>query len=365
MKVSANYLDRQFTKERTEAILDDLRKLVESGDFTMGEPMREFERRFSELVGGRDVIAVNSGTEALLLALKTAGIGFGDTVIVQPNTFYADVGAIIAVGAKPLFCDVDASHQLDPAKIEKVMNRTTRAILPVWWYGTPPDWIALQEIAGRRGLLLIEDAAQAVGAGYAARPSGTFGDVAAFSFHPLKPLHVWGDGGAVVLPKGERADWLRTYRDHGKVSRDDIVMWGVNARLQTVQAIVANHEIDRVAVAVASRQAIAWYLDENLGKIPGVTIPPRRGLASWRTYAIEVDRRDELKAALIADGIEAAVHYPIPLHLQKPGLAMGYRQGDFPIAEAQAKRQITLPCHEHLTAEEIAYMLERVRAFYA
>lgn len=362
MKVSANYLARQFTKDRTEAILDEIRKLVETGDFTMGAPMRQFEAEFSNIVGGRDVIAVNSGTDALILALKAARIGPGDEVVLQPNTFYADVGAIVAVGATPRFCDVDASHQLDPAKIAMASKYRHPVALPVWWYGTPPDLPAIQHASG----LMIEDACQAVGASLNDQPSGTFGMVAAYSFHPMKPLHVWGDGGAVVLPKQfpAKCEWLRAYRDHGKKTRDEIAMWGINARMQTIQAIVALHELPRVRDAVLKRNHLASVLDYELGLIAGITIPMRRGTSAWRTYCIEAEDRDRLKAALLADGIEAAVHYPIPLHLQPPGRAMGYGPGDFPVAEAQAQRQMTLPCHEYMSFDEAEYVIERVRAFY-
>ena len=360
MKVSANYLPRQFDKARTEAILDELRTLVASGDFTLGAPLREFEWRFANLVGGREVIAVNSGTEALILGLKALGIGPGDGVIVPVNAFYADAGAVVAVGATPIFCDVDATHQLDPLSIPVPAH--ARAILPVWWYGIPPDLEAVRGYAAQHRLLILEDAAQAVGGALGQKRAGMWGDVAAFSFHPLKPLHVWGDGGAVVLYPGERADWLRRYRDHGKVERDTIDCWGVNARMQTVQAVVANAELSRVGRAVGLRRALAAELDLELAKIPGLTIPPRRGLPAWRGYVIEADDRDGLMARLREAEIEVAVHYPTPLHLQAPGRALGYGPGDFPVAERQAARQLTLPCHEFLTRDEVAYMLESIRA---
>lgn len=360
MKVSANYLPRQFEKARTEAILDELRALVATGDFTLGAPLREFEWRFSNLVAGREVIAVNSGTEALILGLRALGIGPGDGVIVPVNAFYADAGAVVAVGATPIFCDVDATHQLDPLSIPVPAH--ARAILPVWWYGIPPDLDLVRQYAHAHSLVVIEDAAQAVGGALGSKRAGTWGDVAAFSFHPLKPLHVWGDGGAVVLPAGDVADELRRYRDHGKVDRDTIAMWGVNARMQTIQAVVANAELPHVARAVAKRQAIAQQLDRELAALPGLTIPPRRGAAAWRSYVIEAEERTQLFARLRAAEIEVAVHYPTPLHLQAPGRALGYQRGDFPVAERQALRQLTLPCHEYLTRDEIDYMLEAIRA---
>jgi dTDP-4-amino-4,6-dideoxygalactose transaminase len=344
---------------------------VESGDFTLGKPLQEFEWRFSNMVGGREVIAVNSGTDALILALKTLGIGPGDEVITVANTFYATVGAIVAVGATPKFCDVDASHQMDAAKVVWARTNRTKAVLPVWLGGMPPDLLTIRDRTS--DLLMLEDACQAVGASLVGDPAGTWGDAAAFSFHPLKPLLVWGDGGAVVLPVGfgvkgreyhNQVEWLRQYRDHGKITRDEIAMWGVNARMQTLQCVVALHGLPLVEAAIQKRQHIADFLDKWLGKIPGITIPLRRGKSSWRSYVIEADDRDRLKAALVADGIDAAIHYPLPLHLQAPGRALGYGPGDFPVAERQAMRMLTLPCHEYLAIEEIDYMVRCVSRFY-
>lgn len=373
MNVSANYLDRMFTSDAVELILHDMRKLVESGDFTLGQPMKDFERAFSAMVGGREIIAVNSGTEALILALKALGIGPGDEVITVPNTFYATVGAIVAVGARPVFTEVDHAHQMDPERMFDRQTSKTRAFLPVWLGGTPPDLLTIITRAHRRAFLVAEDSCQAVGASLNGDASGTFGDVAAFSFHPLKPLLVWGDGGAVAMPRtwksmfqpNRGADWLRTYRDHGKISRDEIIDWGINARMQTLQCVVALRGMDGVANAVRERQRIADYLDAWLGRIPGITIPLRRGKSSWRSYVIEAEDRDKLKASLIADGIDAAIHYPTPLHLQAPGRALGYGPGDFPVCERQATRMLTLPNHEYLRQDEVDYVIERVRKFYA
>lgn len=361
VKVSANYLASQFDEATTQKILDDIRALVATGDFTLGKPMLEFERAFAKEFRTHPIVAVNSGTEALSLALKAAGIGPEDRVITVPNTFYATVGAIVAVGAVPIFCDVDASHQMDPEALRKY--RRASAVLPVWWGGLPPDLPAIRGVATDNNWRVVEDACQAVGASLNGVPSGLWGEAAAWSFHPMKPLHVWGDGGAVSCPG--RLDWLRLYRDHGKVNRDQIAMWGVNARMHTLQCVVALQQLPLVKRAVAERQRIADILDHELDLIDGITVPPRRGRPSWRTYFIEAERRDELKAALIADGIDVAVHYPTPLHLQAPGRALGYGPGDFPNAERQATRMLTLPCHEYLRPDEVEYMIDRVRKFYA
>jgi dTDP-4-amino-4,6-dideoxygalactose transaminase len=221
-------------------------------------------------------------------------------------------------------------------------------------------------IARRRGLRVVEDACPAVGAAYGEKPAGSFGDAAGFSMHPLKPLHVWGDGGAVATSDDRAGEWLKLYRNHGMTSRDEIAIWGVNQRLQTVQAVVANHVLDRVGVWIDRRIEIAARLDRGLADVPGITLPPRPAERrnAFQLYVVQAERRDALLAALNRDGVEAKVHYPIPLHLQPAAKDLGYTRGDFPVAEAQAASIITLPGHQYLTNDEVDVTIDRVRRFY-
>jgi len=366
MRVPYNYLDRQFDAVETEAVLGKLRALVATGEFTIGPPVLEFERRFAAMTGVRHVVGTNTGTDALILALKALGIGLGDEVITQVNTFYATVGAVVAVGARPVFVDVDDQYAIDERRIEAAITPRTKAILPVYWTGLPPNMPAIMDLARRRNLYVVEDACPAVGAAYDGTAAGAFGHIAGFSMHPLKPLHVWGDGGAAATNDDTVAEWLRLYRNHGMVNRDEIAIWGVNQRLQTVQAVVANHVLDRVNVWVDRRIEIAARLDKGLGDLDQVRIPPRPANRrnAYQLYIVRVERRDELVRALVADGVEAKIHYPIPLHLQAAARSLGYKPGDFPVAEAQARDIVTLPGHQYLTDDEIDYMIDRVRRFY-
>jgi aminotransferase EvaB len=366
MNVPYNYLDRQFDAAETEAILDKLRALVRTGEFTIGPPVLEFERRLGTMIGVRHVVGTNTGTDALILALKALGIGAGDEVITQVNTFYATVGAIVAVGARPVFVDVDDQYAIDERRIEAAVTPRTKALLPVYWTGLPPNMPAIMDIARRRGLKVIEDACPAIGAAYAGRPAGSFGDAAGFSMHPLKPLHVWGDGGAVATSDDRAGEWLRLYRNHGMTGRDEIVMWGVNQRLQTVQAVVANHVLDRVNPWVDRRIEIAARIDAGLAEIREIRIPPRppERRNAFQLYVVQAARRDDLLRQLHADGVEAKVHYPIALHQQPAAKDLGYKRGDFPVAEAQAASIVTLPAHQYLTNSEVDYMVDRVRRFY-
>lgn len=366
MRVPYNYLDRQFGPAETEAILDDLRALVRTGEFTVGPPVLEFERRLGAMVGVKHTIGTNTGTDALVLALKALSIGPGDEVITQVNTFYATVGAIVAVGARPVFVDVDDQYAIDARLIEAAITPRTKAILPVHWAGLPPDMPAIMDLARRRGLYVVEDACPATGAAYAGQAAGSFGDLGAFSMHPLKPLHVWGDGGAVVTNDDRAARWLRLYRNHGMVNRDEIEMWGVNQRLQTLQAVVANRVLDRVGGWVDRRIEIADRLDRGLSDVSQVRVPPRprERRNAFQLYIVRCERRDELLKYLAGQNVEAKVHYPIPLHLQPAARDLGYKRGDFPVAEAQAEDIVTLPGHQFLTDAEVDYMIDRVRRFY-
>lgn len=366
MHVPYNYLDRQFGPCETEEILSEMRQLVETGDFTIGKPVIEYERRLGELLQVNHVISTNSGTSALVLGLRALGIGPGDEVITQPNTFYATVGAIVVVGARPVFVDVDDQYQIDHTQIEQAITARTKALLPVHWMGVSPDMEAILDIAHRHELFVLEDACAAVGAAFRGKPAGSFGDIAAISMHPLKPLHVWGDGGAVVTNDGPRADWLRMYRNHGMINRDEIAMWGVNERLQTLQGVVANRVLPKVEGWIDQRIAVAQRIDAALCDIPEIRIPPRPAERrnAYQIYVVRAERRDALLQALTADGVEAKVHYPIPLHLQPAAKDLGYRTGDFPVAEAQAADIITLPCNQYLKDDEIDYMVACVRAFY-
>jgi dTDP-4-amino-4,6-dideoxygalactose transaminase len=361
-----NYLDRQFDRAETEAILDELRLLVETGEFTLGPPVLEFERRLSDLLQVKHVVGTNTGTDALILCMKALGIGQGDEVIMQTNTFYASAGAVVAVGARPVFVDVDDQYAIDERLIEAAISPRTRAILAVHWTGLPPNLPAILDVAQRHGLKVIEDACPAVGAAYAGRPAGSWGDIGAISMHPLKPLHVWGDGGAVVTNDDRMAEWLRLYRNHGMINRDEIAIWGVNQRLQTVQAVVANHVLDRVNTWIDRRIEIAAQLDAGLSGIPELVIPPRptERRNAFQLYIIRAERRPALLQFLNEQGVEAKVHYPIPLHLQPAARDLGYTRGSFPVAEAQANDIVTLPGHQYLSNEEIEHTISAVRRFY-
>lgn len=365
MKVPYNYLPDQFAD--VEDYFKDLRELVKSGEFTLGPYVERFEKRFAEYIGVKHVISTNTGTDALILCLRTLGIGINDEVITVANTFYATVGAIVAVGAKPVFVDCDERMNIDPALIEKAITKNTKAILPVHWAGLPPEMDKILAIAKKHNLKVIEDACPAVGAKIHNKYAGTFGDINAFSMHPLKPLNVWGDGGMVATNNDEYANWLRKYRNHGMVDRDHIDFWGINSRLQPVQAVVAYRLMDTMEHLVEKRIHNANLLDAGLKLLNEFikTVPRMAGYRDvFQLYLIQVKDRDNCLKYLLENGIDAKVHYRIPLHLQKPGTALGYKRGDFPVAEKQADSIITLPAHQHVNDEQIALIIKVLKSFY-
>ena len=365
MKVPYNYLPMQFSQY--EEIFDEWKELISTTEFTLGPYVENFEREFAEFIGCKHVIGTNTGTDALILALKAVGVGPGDEVLSVPITFFATVGAIIAVGARPVFVDIDERYQIDVNLIDKSITPQTKAILPVHWGGASPDMKTIMEKAQKRGLKVVEDACMVPGGYVHNRHAGTMGNISAWSMHPLKPLNVMGDGGMVSTNDDGLADWMRMYRNHGMVDRDHNSIWGVNMRLQPLQAIVAGHFLKSINETVEIRNKNAQILDECLKALyPFVKVPPRpKGYReTYSLYMARFERRNELKKYLIENGIEAKIHYPVPLHLQEAAKELGYKLGNFPVSEKQADEILTIPAHQHITPEQIEYTIEAIRSFY-
>lgn len=365
MRVSFNYLPMQFATP--ELIFGDWERLIKSSEFTLGPFMEAFERKFADFVKMKHCIATNNGTDALVLAFKSLGLGAGDEAITVCNTFYATAGAIVACGAKPVFVDCDERFQIDASKIAAVITDRTKVIVPVHWGGASPDMDAVCAVASRHGIEVVEDACMGIGASIMGRSPGTFGRVNAYSMHPLKSLNVMGDGGMVVTNDDNLAQWMRKYRNHGMVDRDHIEFWGVNMRLQPLQAVVASHGLDDLPGVIEKRCRNAARLDFGLRELaPWVTLPlrPNHHVETFALYMGIFEQRDRLLQHLVDNEIEAKIHYPIPLHLQEAAKDLGYDWGDFPVAEAQADRLITLPVHQFIENEHIDFMLKVITEFY-
>lgn len=363
--VNHNYLTQQFSD--CDLILQKIKGVVERGDFTLGRAVDQFEERFAKTVGAKEAIGVGSGTDAIFLSLKALGVGPGDEVMVPTFTFYATVGAIATTGAVPVFVDSADDYNIDCQNLERYLTKNTKAIVPVHWSGKPCDMDVLEAFAEAHGLFIVEDACHAITATYKGRPAGTYGDLGCFSLHPLKNLNVWGDGGLITTNNTELAEKLRLMRNHGLSGRDTCEMFAYNSRLDTVQAVVGDHLLDKIGHICETRIKNSTYLDQNLGGLKEVTIPRRDSSHTrqvFHIYPLLFERRDELQEFLIGRGIDAKVHYPIPMHLQKAAEGLGYKKGDFPIAESLSETTMSLPVHEFITMEDLETMIQLIKEFY-
>jgi aminotransferase EvaB len=366
MKVEYNYLPQEFAD--VEAVITDWRALIKTTDFTLGAYVDAFETKFKTSIGAKHCISTNNGTDALILSLKALGIGAGDEVITVTNTFYATVGAIVAVGATPVLIDCDDRFQIDCDKIEENITPKTKALVPVHWGGASPDMEKIVAICRKHKLAMVEDACMGIGATINGKAAGTFGDVNAFSMHPLKSLNAMGDGGIVVTDNDALAAWMKKYRNHGMVDRDHIEFWGVNMRMQPLQAIVGCHGIDRLANTIALRNRNARILDEGLADLGDAIHLPKRMDGHVETFALYMalfENRDALKNHLVEKGIEVKIHYPLPLHKQEAAKRnCRFDAGKLRNAEHQADRLITIPVHQFLTPAHMEYVVDTIRGFY-
>ncbi len=348
---------RAQTRSLEPGVSTAILAVVERGDFILGEEVSSFEQAFAAYCGVPHAVGVDSGLSALELALRAAGIGPGDEVITQANTFIATVAAVLAAGAQPVLTDCDAQGGMDPAAVGAAITPRTRAIIPVHLYGRVGEIDAILALAAKHGFAVIEDACQAHGALWRNRRAGSFGLAAAFSFYPAKNLGAFGDGGVLVTTSDEIAATARAMRNYGQRAKYEHVALPLNRRLDTLQAAVLAVKLPHLDRWNSRRQYLADAYREHLDGLP-ITSPAveANGRHVYHLFVIQADDRDGLRAALSRSGIETGVHYPIPLHLQPALKALGYRAGAFPQAERLAARSLSLPMYPELPMEH----LERV-----
>lgn len=330
-------------------------KVLESAQYVLGEEVAAFEHEFALYCGTRHAVAVNTGTSALHLALLAAGVGPGTEVVTTPFTFVATVAAIRYTGARAVLVDVDpVTLNIDPDRIEQAITPKTRAIVPVHLYGQMAEMDEILEIAHRRGVAVIEDACQAHGAEYKGQRAGSMGLSGCFSFYPGKNLGAYGEGGLVTTNNDEQAARIRMLRDWGQDRRYHHVLPGFNYRMDGIQGAVLRVKLRHLDGWTERRRVNARRYGRLLED--GPVLPPRE-LADrrhvWHIYAVRSADRDALQQRLQREGIATGLHYPIPVHLQPAYADLGYREGDFPIAEAAARSVLSLPMYAELTADEI------------
>jgi dTDP-4-amino-4,6-dideoxygalactose transaminase len=337
--------------------------VLDSSEFILGGAVADFERRFASYCASNDAVGVNSGTSALHLALLACGVGPGDEVITVPFTFVATVSAIGYAGARGVFVDVDPRYYtMDPARVEAAITPRTKAILPVHLYGQPADMDPLLDIARRHGLALIEDAAQAHGAEYKRRRCGSMGAVSAFSFYPGKNLGAYGEGGAIVCNDEERVRTIRMLRDWGQSKKYEHTLKGFNYRMDGIQGAVLGVKLKYLEQWTEARRSRAALYDRYLADAEVQRPEVRDGCRHvYHVYTVRVPDRERVRTALAAAGINCGIHYPIPVHLQPAHADLGYREGDFPVAERLAREVLSLPMYPELTDEQVATVAAAVR----
>jgi dTDP-4-amino-4,6-dideoxygalactose transaminase len=354
-----------------DTVMQKLLAVVEEQRFILGRVVEDLELRLAALSHATHGIAVASGTDALLIALRALDLKPGDEVITTPFSFFASAGTIHNAGARPVFADIDPdTHNINPAAVEAAVTARTRAILPVHLFGQMAAMERLVPLAGRHGVAIIEDACQAIGArrvvNEAWRTAGELGMASALSFFPTKNLGCWGDGGMIVTSDESVAARCRRLRTHGglKLYHHDEV--GYNSRLDAIQAAVLLAKLPHLQAWSEARRRRAAHYDAMLAEIPGIRLPVTDPANEhiFHQYVIEADRREELREHLTARGIGTGVYYPVPLHLQPCFGHLGYRRGAFPVAEAAAERVLALPCYPELTGAQQAEVAQAIREFY-
>jgi dTDP-4-amino-4,6-dideoxygalactose transaminase len=367
--MSVPFLDLKAINLRQGAELEAaFSRVLQSGWYILGGETAAFEASFAAYCGSGHAIGVANGLDAIFLILKGYGIGPGDEVIVPSNTFIATWLAVSDCGATPIPVEPTADgYNIDPARVEAAITPATRAILAVHLYGQPADMRALRAIADKHGLKLIEDAAQAHGARCHGGVAGQLGDAAAFSFYPGKNLGALGDGGAVTTNDDTLAGAIRTLRNYGSKVKYYNEVPGYNSRLDELQAALLSVKLPLLDADNARRRAIAALYNEQLAGIAGLALPQTPAWAEpvWHVYVIRHARRDALAKALAEQGIGTIVHYPVPPHLQPAYAGLGYKAGDFPLAEAIHNEVLSLPIGPTMSDAQTLEVVAAVRAFCA
>ncbi|MQW32695.1 DegT/DnrJ/EryC1/StrS family aminotransferase [Sinorhizobium meliloti] len=366
VKVERHNYPSQFTGIESK-LLHEIRGLLSSGDYVLGEAVAEYERAFATYIGTPHAIGVNSGTDALILALHALRIGQGDEVITVANTFHATALAIVRVGAIPVLVDCKSdTFLIDLEQVERKISKRTKAVIVVHLFGQAVNMAAVHDLARRNGLLVVEDCAQAIGAQSGGKKVGSMSDAGCWSFAPAKNLAAAGDAGAITLADPEVANRLRQMRHFGQATQNEHLIAGYNSRLDTIQALILRNKLGRVDMWSAERARIASIYKERLDGLPlAFQSGAEPGEHVYHLFQVKTDSRDGLLSHLQRRGIDAVVRYPTPIHLQPAFIDLGYRSGDLPVAEALAAQTLCLPLHPAMTVDQIDFVCDSVNSFFS
>jgi dTDP-4-amino-4,6-dideoxygalactose transaminase len=372
MKIPIVDLKTQYLSIKRE-IMESVEKVLDSCQFILGDEVRQLEAEVARYTGVKHAVAVASGTDAILLALKAYGIKAGDSVITSAFTYYATAGAIAICNATPVFCDIDpGTYNISPDKVEELLRRTKdegrrtiRAVIPVHLYGQMADMDEILDIARRYDVKVVEDAAQAFGAGYKGKEAGSIGDAGCFSFYPGKNLGAYGDAGMTVTNDENIAGLLRIYRNQGNKTKYVHEVIGHNSRLDTVQAAILRVKLRYIDKWNDKRRSIAKVYDEELKDL-GITTPCvlKDRTHTYHLYVIRLKNREQkerVEKALNKEGVDARTYYPVPLHLQECFKYLGYKKGDLPEAERACEETLAIPIYPELTQEQQEFIIDVIR----
>ena len=366
MKIPYVDLKKQYQTER-KSILKILDKTLGSGSWVGGDEVIRFEKNIAKICKTKYCVALNSGTDALTLSLHLLGVKRGDEVITPPNSFVASTATIVHLGAKPVFVDVKEDQNIDENKIEEKITKKTKAIMPVHLTGRMCAMDKIMKISKKYKIPVIEDCAQSILSKYKNKMSGAWGDVGCFSAHPLKNLNAMGDSGYLTTNNKELYHKVKSLRSHGmEESRDNIKNFGHVSRMDNIQAAILNFRLKNLKKIINLRRRNAdLYLNNlNLNKVY-FPIETKDQFNTYHTFVIQVDKRDNLKKYLKKKGVDTAIHYPMPIHLQNASKFLGYNKGSFPITEKQSTQILTLPINQYLKKSEIIYICKLINKFYS
>jgi len=366
--VKVPYLDLPAQHRPLKAeLLEAVGGVIDRGQFILGPEVAAFEAGLAAACGTKHAVGLNSGTDALILALRALGVGPGDEVITAANSFVASAAVIALAGATPVLVDVREDYNMDPDALERAVTARTKAVMPVHLTGRPADMDPILAVAKKHGLVVVEDCAQAIAAEYRGRRVGSFGAVGCFSLHPLKTLNACGDGGAAVTDDPVLRDKILLMRNLGLKSRENCTVWSSNSRLDTIQAAMLLVKLKHLDAWTEGRRRNAAFYQKALAGVPALLVPgdQKHEKAVYHTFIVQSERRDELKVFLAARGIDTAIHYPRPIHLQDAAAPLGKPRGSYPVAERQAERILSLPVYPELTREQLEWVAASIRDFHS
>jgi dTDP-4-amino-4,6-dideoxygalactose transaminase len=366
MKIPYVNLKAQWDSEKRE-ILPIIEKTLSNGQFVNGSEINQFEKNISKVCGTKYAVALNSGTDALTLGMYLLGVRKGDEVITPPNSFISSTSSICHLGAKPVFVDVLDDQNINPDLIEKYITKRTKAIMPVHLTGRIAEMNEIKRISKKYGIPIIEDAAQSVGSRYYKKKAGSIGEIGCFSAHPLKNLNACGDSGYITTNNLEIYKKAKEARNNGMIDRNKVKKFSYLSRMDVLQANILNYRLKKLNIIIKKRRENAKFYFKSLDRNKFKLIDEKKyQFNTYHTFVIQIKKgnRNNLIKYLNKKGISTAIHYPIPIHLQPASKFLGYKYGDFPATETQAKKILTIPINQSLNLKQLKYIANTLNNFY-